>query len=328
MSGESGGPAVPEASAVVPSHGDAGRLRECLAALRGQTLGKRLQVVVSLDGGPPLPPDVSGMAELVVEGPHAGPAAARNRGWRASSGRYVLFTDSDCLPSPDWAERLVDALAGGADGVKGAYSSGGEAAIQRLAQVEFEERYRLLARRGTDLVDTYSAGFTRRALEAMDGFDESFPLPDHEDVDLSYRMKAAGMDLRFEPEALVRHRHRDTWIGYFRTKVSRGRWRTKVLRRFPRKVGGGAYTPLGLKAQIALCALLPAAVVAGFLTPWVPAAWVLAFLASTVPLVRTAASRDPKMAPLVPPFALWRGVALLSGLVAGIFAGDEGDGRD
>jgi GT2 family glycosyltransferase len=316
----------PDASIVVPGFDDGEKLAPCLSALEAQSIRARLQVVVSLDGGSPLDGGLSSMTDLVVEGPHMGPAAARNRGWRLSSGRYILFTDSDCVPDPGWAEALLGTLESGADGVKGAYSQGGSRLIQRLAQVEFEERYRLLDRRGsTDLVDTYSAGFRRTALEAAGGFDESFPFPDHEDVDLSYRMKEMGLDLRFQPDALVSHTHRKSWNGYFRMKSSRGRWRMKVLRRFPGMYGGGDYTPRCMKLQILLVPmLLPAVALIPFL-PGVAAVWLSAFMISTVPLVLSAVGNDPGVALLVPPFSFWRAVALFSGMVRGIFDARGGE---
>jgi GT2 family glycosyltransferase len=311
---------LPDASVVVPCFDDGDRLASCLSALQTQSIRARLQVIVSLDGGPPLDARIASMADLVVEGPHTGPAAARNRGWRLSFGRFVLFTDSDCVPDRGWAESLIETLESGADGVKGAYSRGGSRVIQRLAQVEFEERYRLLEGCGsTDLVDTYSAGFRRTALEAAGGFDESFPFPDHEDVDLSYRMKEMGLDLRFQPAALVSHTHRTGWRGYFRMKSSRGRWRMKVLRRFPGMYGGGCYTPGCMKIQILLVPMiLPAAALLPVI-PGMAAIWLAFFLASTVPLGLTALRKDPGVALLVPPFSLWRAAALFSGMLRGIF---------
>ena len=129
-------PGTFEASVVVPSYNDGSTLRGCLEALALQSVRDRLQVVVSVDGGEPLSDELSSMADVVVEGPHMGPAAARNRGFRLSAGRYVLFTDSDCRPDPSWAEVMLEGLRSGADGVKGAYSGGGGGIIQRLAQLD------------------------------------------------------------------------------------------------------------------------------------------------------------------------------------------------
>jgi GT2 family glycosyltransferase len=315
---------IPEISVIVPSFCDGDNLGRCLEALNGQSIRSNIETVVSIDGGVLPPEHVLALADVVIEGEHCGPAAARNRGWKGSAGEIVLFTDSDCIPHYDWAEQMLKVFRNGADAVKGVYSEGGNRAIQRLAQIEFEERYKLLSKHETiDLIDTYSGGFRRSVLERTGGFDESFPLPDHEDVDLSYRAQKEGYILRFAPEAKVAHQHRSTWRAYFRMKYSRGRWRVKVLRRFPRKTGSDTYTPVCLKLQILLIPLL---ILSFFLTavaPAVPAALGIVFLISLVPLLFRAYESDRVLMPIVPIFALWRACALFSGLCRGIFASEE-----
>ncbi len=321
------------ASVIIPSYNDSDQLIGCLEALDCQSIRDSLEIIVSLDGGNPLPPQVKEKADLIVQGSHSGPASARNRGWRASSAEYILFTDSDCLPETDWAAKMLSVLEEGADAVKGAYSNGGSLTIQRLAQIEFMERYRLLSKQeDIDLVDTYSAGFKREALERVAGFDESFPVPDHEDVDLSYRMKAMGMNLMFEPDALVAHRHRESWGAYFRMKVSRGRWRMKVLRKFPDKAGGGSYTPFALKLQIILCMLLPLVLILSimgypsFAGVWAAGVWLGCIIISSIPLMLIAVRNESSLVPILPVFVIWRGCALFSGMLLGIFtAGKAGE---
>ena len=39
---------------------------------------------------------------------NAGPAAARNRGWREAAGEIIAYTDDDCLVPLDWLSRLED----------------------------------------------------------------------------------------------------------------------------------------------------------------------------------------------------------------------------
>ena len=311
-------------SVVVPSYNDTDYLEKCLEALNNQTIRDDLEIVVSLDGGDQLPQGVADRADRVVQGRHCGPAGARNRGWKASTGDLVLFTDSDCIPYPDWARQMITALRAGADAVKGVYSEGGARIIQRLAQIEFEERYKLLSNHETiDIIDTYSAGYRRSVLERTGGFDESFPFPDHEDVDLSCRMTGEGYQLCFAPLAQVSHRHRKTWREYFRMKFSRGRWRMKVLRRYPGKVGADTYTPLCMKFQIILCPLLVPALLLVYAGPLPVALWGGLFILSTIPLALTAFRCDRSLVPLVPIFAFWRGCALFSGLLRGIFASEE-----
>jgi GT2 family glycosyltransferase len=321
------------ASVVVPflNSGDGARcatLGKTLDALGSQTIRESLLIVVSLDGGEPLPKELADKADLVIEGEWGGPAVARNRGWRASdTPRFVLFTDSDCVPEPDWAEKLLEPLRNGKfQGAKGVYSTGGDRVIQRLAQVEFEERYRLLERQlredgSIEMVDTYSAAFTARALRQVEGFDESFPAADHEDIDISYRMRELGMKLGFAPAARVSHTHRSGWVAYFGLKASRGYWRSRILRAFPRRSLRDRYAPRALRLQMALVLLIAPLILLGLLGGWALApivGWALVFSASCFPLLMCAIRTDVSVAPLIPAFALWRALALVSGVARGM----------
>lgn len=310
---------VPAASVVVPALPGNAAARECLRALNGQTVRGGLQLVLSLDGRGGSP--AAELADLVVEGPHGGPAAARNRGWRSAAAGIILFTDADCLPEPDWAQRMMESLQEGADAAKGVYSHGGDRVVQRLAQVEFEERYALLSRGETiDIVDTYSAGYRREALERVGGFDEGFPVPDHEDVDLSYRLAEAGFSMVFAPLARVAHAHPPTWGDYARLKFSRGRWRARVLRRFPSRASGDGYTPLAMRAQILMAAALPMAALSAALAPAATvAAYAGLWALTSLPLFLRALRHDPPVAPVVPVFCAVRAFALAGGLAAGAF---------
>lgn len=310
------------ASVTIPVHRAGPRLEGCLRALRAQDVPGGIRVIVSLDGDVPLPEETASLADTVVSGAKSGPAAARNRGWRSASDGHVLFTDSDCIPAPDWAGRIISALERGADGVKGAYSSGGGRIIQRLQQVEFEERYSLFEPGGAvDMVDTYSCGFRRGALEACGGFDEGFTAADHEDVDLSYRMKSLGFRLVFEPDALVEHEHKRTLRGYLAMKFSRGRWRLAILQAHASGSLADRYIPLGLRVQLLLCAAFAPAMIASVLSPCAPLAWLVLFLAASWPLAAAALRTDPAVAPLVPAFAFARGTALACGLAWGVLRG-------
>ena len=101
---------APTFSVVIPVYRDWDRLATCLEALARQSLEPdRFEVIVADNdpghGGavPPLPANTR-----IVEGPEPGSYAARNAAVAVARGRYLAFTDSDCVPDPDW---LLNALA-------------------------------------------------------------------------------------------------------------------------------------------------------------------------------------------------------------------------
>ncbi|MBD0355209.1 MAG: glycosyltransferase family 2 protein, partial [Rubrobacteraceae bacterium] len=92
-----------------------GELLASLAASEGPLPARILLVDDRKDAVEPLLPDgVPPRLEKRVEvlrGRAAGPAAARNLGWRAASADWVVFLDDDVIPDPDWPARLSEDLA-------------------------------------------------------------------------------------------------------------------------------------------------------------------------------------------------------------------------
>ncbi len=316
-------------SVVVPAWNAANRLPRCLRGLAGQQdLPGRLEILVvddgSTDGTAAAAREAGGEAlRVIVREERGGPAAARNQGIVEANGSIVLFTDADCIPDPRFVSEICRPLLDdpAVAGVKGAYRTTQRSLAARFAQAEFEERYRLMSRQESiDFVDTYAAAFRRRVLDEVGHFDTSFPVPNNEDVDLSYRIAAAGHRMAFAPAAVVVHRHRPTLASYLRLKVSRGFWRMKVYRRYPGKAAGDSYTPRSMKVQLAALAGALAAAAAGLVVP--PAVWLsllllLVFAASTVPFAFDLLRRDPVLALLSPLLLVLRAAALLTGMAAG-----------
>src|SRR5437870_2331379 len=101
----------------------------------------------------------------------------------------------------------------------GAYRIAQKSVVARFVQIEYEDRYRLMARLDSiDFIDTYSAGFRRDHFLEMNGYDTSFPVACAEDIELSYRMSARGWKMKFVPTAVVYHTHADTFSRYLNMK--------------------------------------------------------------------------------------------------------------
>jgi glycosyltransferase involved in cell wall biosynthesis len=200
----------PVASVVIATHDRAERLDQLLAALRAQTLPRAdFEVVVVDDRSADATQDVLSRererGELRLLCPPAGagrgPAAARNRGWRAASGEVVAFTDDDCVPAPDWLARLVAAGAG-RDG-----------AIVRGRTVPNPDEAHALGPYAKTVeitgpsphFETCNVAYPRSLLERVGGFDESYASPAGEDSDLGCRAVAAGGVPLFAPDAVVHH---------------------------------------------------------------------------------------------------------------------------
>jgi GT2 family glycosyltransferase len=212
-------------SVVVPTRDRLAPLRDCLDALSAQTIADRLDIVVVDDGSVA----AESVRDLVAEYPAArllrgsggGPAGARNAGARAAKGTLLCFTDDDCSPRPDWAERLVEALQEGAEAVAGVTLSGGGALADASEIVAHAPS---VVEDGGDTLTfapSNNLACTRRLVELIE-FDESYPGAAGEDRDWSARLRAAGYALRLEPAAVIVHRQDLTFGGFLRQQIRYG----------------------------------------------------------------------------------------------------------
>ncbi|HUS17333.1 MAG TPA: glycosyltransferase [Chloroflexia bacterium] len=330
------GPAgAPWVSVIIPAYQAARTLPATLAALRQQTYpADRVEVLVVDDGSTDATAAVAaaGGARVLTQA-NQGPATARNRGARAAHGTILLFTDADCVPTPNWIARMVAPFADPrVEGVKGAYRTHQRGLTARFAQVEFAERYGLQQRAPTiDVVDSYAAAFRRARFVAAGGYDERFWTASTEDTELSYRLAEGGARLVFAPDAIVYHTHPPTLARYLRVKFARGYWKLVVYRMYRGRALRDSYTPQLLKVQglgaLGVAALAPCALAWPPLRrPW--ALGLAALMASTAPFTAFAARRDLALAWVAPACVLLRGLAIGAGTAAAVLGLGRGLAHD
>ncbi len=311
-----------QVSVIIPTYNSAEKIQKCIEGLENQSLPREQYEIIVVDDGS------TDETALIKENDtihyyfqeNRGPAAARNRGVELAKGNIVLFTDSDCIPDRDWIEQMVSPFQDlEIAAVKGTYKSNQRSLWARFAQVEFAERYKLLL--GTeyiDMIDTYSAGYRKEVFCSMGGFDISFPVPNNEDTDLSYRMSLSGHKMVFKPNAVVYHTgHPDTLQKYMRLKFWRGYWRMVVYERYTAKMIKDTYTPQTLKFQIlfvclfilssALCVFSPRLMI-----PLISISLSL-FLVASLPFTVLALTQDIVIGLLSPFFLFLRALSLGSG---------------
>jgi GT2 family glycosyltransferase len=134
---------------------------------------------------------------MLVEGPRRGPAANRNSGVEHSTGDLLIFLDDDCRPEPNLIEEYRRAATQHPEcGVfEGRISAEGVwTSFADMAPVNESGGY------------LWSCNFAiRRDLyRCIGGFDERFPFPAMEDVDLKFRVEKRS-PIRFLHEARVYH---------------------------------------------------------------------------------------------------------------------------
>ena len=247
-------------SIIIPTFNGASRIGSCLDALVKQTAGRDAEIIVVNDGSTDNIADVvaSYSGVCLITQSNAGPAAARNRGALEARGTIILFTDDDCVPMPEWLPAMIDPFKDpSVVGVKGVYRTRQRRLVARFVQVEYEDKYRLMSDvPRIDFIDTYSAGFRRDRFLEMSGFDTSFPMACAEDVELSYRMSARGLTMKFVPAAIVYHTHPDTLLWYLHKKYKFAFWRVLAVRKNPSKTLKDSHTPQLMKVQLLFAPVL------------------------------------------------------------------------
>lgn len=220
-------------SVVVSTRNRAQRLGLLLEALRGQTIQRtswELVVVddASTDATQKLLAHERERGDLNLRplrrDVQAGPATARDEGWRAARGEWVAFIDDDCEPSEGWLAAGLEACGEGDDRFVQ-----GRTLPNPRDKASFGPFSRTIKVPQLDPhFHTCNIFYRRELLERLDGFDtESFGLePGGEDSDLAWRAIAGGARPLFSPPALVFHAVSDLGpVGKLRVAA---RWTTPM----------------------------------------------------------------------------------------------------
>ena len=229
-------------SIIVPFHKNLDQLRRCLAAIanaagelpREATLADLIVVADGAQDDPHEVADAHRATVLAIDGP-LGPAAARNRGAAAATGDVLVFVDTDVVIAPDALGRFARLFA--ADPTLGAAFG---AYDETPAEPGFLSQCRNLAhsfvhQRARREAQTFWAGLgaiRADAFAAVGGFDERFRRPSVEDIDLGYRVRAAGHRIALDPTIQGTHLKRWTFGSSIVTDVrDRGVPWTQLIRR-------------------------------------------------------------------------------------------------
>ena len=189
-------------SIVIPTHNRGALLERCVLSVLSAS-SATAEILVSDDGSSD--DSRERMETLAARYPNVtwlsasrtGPAGARNRGWRAARGDIIAFIDDDCVAAPRWTDELEAPLLRDTSlaGVEG------QTRPERPARSFFE--HSINSSGGAFL--SCNIAFRKSVLEQVGGFDEGFPFPHGEDIDLGYRLLARDARIAYQPSALVFH---------------------------------------------------------------------------------------------------------------------------
>jgi len=189
-------------SVIVPTFRRPDLLARCLQALSPDGQGpspNAYEIIVTDDERSP------GVRKLVHEmlpgavyreGPQRGPAANRNAAAAIAKGRWLIFTDDDCIPGQGWLIAYASALRDGCAVYEG------KTTCKEGLSSPFHTAPLNETGGGLWSCNLMIEG---SLFHSLGGFDEGFPHAAMEDVDFRERLRDQGIGWEFVPSAVVDH---------------------------------------------------------------------------------------------------------------------------
>jgi len=197
---------LPLVSVIIPTYHDWSRLQLCLAAVAEQTYpSEQLEVIVVNNDPADSPSDLEFPGNwFLLSEPKKGSYAARNRGIFAARGEIVAFTDSDCIPYPDWIEQAVNALQAGANRVAGRVELFFQSSKLTAAEV-YEKAFAFDQEKNARTGGSITANMItwRKNFEKIGFFNDG--LQSGGDNEWGWRAQAKGINIVYAPSVVVRH---------------------------------------------------------------------------------------------------------------------------
>lgn len=310
-------------SVVVPVYNGEKTIKKTIEALLSQKTEKSYEVIVVDDGSTDDTPNIIKHYPIkIITQENAGPAAARNTGWKAASSEIVAFTDSDCVPVPDWAEAIIkhfeDPSVGGVGGTYETENTGSILATYIGEDIRFRHD-----RLGMEIeaTGTFSAAFRKDLLEQVGGFDETYKKATAEDFDLCFAIRKTWHKIVYEPEAIVGHYHKESFLKYIKTQFKYAMWRVYLYSKYKDMAKGDQYTPITTLIQVPVTLLFLVSLVPAFFIEKVyiiPMVFIGALMALTIPFIRYEIRKNPLIAVIGVFMQLIRNIVWAVGFVCGV----------
>ena len=261
-------------SVVIPAYNAADTLGECLGALARSV--KRPDEILVVDDGSSAEQSRR-IATLVAEHGgrlihqlNAGPAAARNRGARESTGDILVFLDADVRVHPSTISQLAEALADQhLDAVFGSYDDNPS---DGSVVSDFRNLLHHFVHQGSRReASTFWAGCgaVRRSIFTSTGFDESYTGASIEDVAFGWKLTAAGHRIESRPEIQVTHLKCWTLKSFLSTDLfSRAIPWTRMMLADGGSLPGDLNFSLAHRASTLLAGVLPLSLWLAIRLPW------------------------------------------------------------
>lgn len=195
-------------SIIIPTYKEWSYLNFCLKALAEQTYPTEQVEILIINNDPnsPSPSDFQvGDNVKILTQPSPGSYAARNLGLEHAQGKYIVFTDSDCIPQPTWLEEGINLLEKGNDMVGGKMEffkpeGGDHRAFLFESRFSFRQDRNVLQNKQSITANLF---VKREVFDRVGVFDQN--LMSGGDYEWTKRATDAGNSIAYGENAIVKH---------------------------------------------------------------------------------------------------------------------------
>jgi MoaA/NifB/PqqE/SkfB family radical SAM enzyme/glycosyltransferase involved in cell wall biosynthesis len=150
---------------------------------------------------------------------HKGPAAARNLGIKHTKAEIIGFTDNDCILNCDWVKRMVEVhrLEDAVVAIGGLTKVNAHNIKAVVSQFLSDGTIKTNINDKPEIIffPTCNVSFKRNYLSSEE-FNESFPLPAGEDLELLWRLYKKGYRFIYRPDIEVFHNCHPNFKSFLR----------------------------------------------------------------------------------------------------------------